>query len=318
MPSAWRATSPSRTTTFDSARGDTCQTWPVGSDEPEQIRQVTEPAAHDADADPGQPGIPVEWLLDTALGAASTASRVAGVVGRSLPGRAATSAARLLTRPLSREGHEVRGRIGTEAVPAAKEVLQQVTPEVVEAVGINEVLEAIDVDALLDRIDVNRLVERIDVAAVVAQVDVEDLVATVDVDGLVARVDVDDIVRRVDVDEIVRRVDVDRIVGAIDLDRLLASIDLDALLARIDLNSLVERIDVDQLVQNTELGSIIARSTTGVASEALDAVRRQGVSLDNIVARVANRLLRRDLTALPAGPPLLVDPPRALPAGPTS
>ena len=63
----------------------------------------------------------------------------------------------------------------------------------------------------------------------------------------------------------------------------------------------------------TELGAIIAQSTSGVASEALDAVRRQGVSLDNILARVSNRLVGRNVDDLPAGPPLLVERTKALP-----
>ena len=47
------------------------------------------------------------------------------------------------------------------------------------------------------------------------------------------------------------------------------------------------------LVEQTELGTIIARSTSGVASEVLDMVRAQGVGLDDFFARWANRILRR-------------------------
>ncbi|MCB1012210.1 MAG: hypothetical protein KDB15_11125, partial [Microthrixaceae bacterium] len=57
--------------------------------------------------------------------------------------------------------------------------------------------------------------------------------------------------------------------------------------------------------------------TSGVASASLDAVRRQGVGLDNVIIAVANRLLRRDPEELPAGPPLLVESSRSLPPGPT-
>ena len=86
------------------------------------------------------------------------------------------------------------------------------------------------------------------------------------------------------------------------------------MLAAVDINALVQRIDTDALVANTELGSLVARSTSGVASEALDAVRSQGVGLDGLIMRVVNRALRRDLDALPAGPRLLTDAPLALPA----
>ncbi len=133
--------------------------------------------------------------------------------------------------------------------------------------------------------------------AIVDVVDVDAIVDQVDVDALIQRVDVDAIIRRVDVDAIIRRVDVD------------------AIIRRVDINAIVQRVDMDELMTQTELGSIIAESTTGVASQILDSVRSQGVGLDGFVARWANRLTRRDLDALPAGPPLLVDPPRALPPG---
>ncbi len=123
------------------------------------------------------------------------------------------------------------------------------------------------------------------------------IVDVVDVDAIVDQVDVDALIQRVDVDAIIRRVDVD------------------AIIRRVDINAIVQRVDMDELMTQTELGSIIAESTTGVASQILDSVRSQGVGLDGFVARWANRLTRRDPDALPAGPPLLVDPPRALPPG---
>lgn len=95
--------------------------------------------------------------------------------------------------------------------------------------------------------------------------------------------------------------------AAVDIDvALMKRVDIDALLTRVDINSMVGRIDVDSLVQNTELGGIIAKSTSGVASEALDVVRAQGVGLDGFVDRWMARLLRRDRSGLPKGPPLLV------------
>ncbi len=239
------------------------------------------------DEEPGQPGIPVEWALDTALGAASAAGRVATAFGNSPAGRFLSGAARAVSAPLTREGHELRDR----AAPAAQDVLSNVTPEVVSAIDINAILAAVDINALLEDVDIGAILDKVDVGGIVA---------------------------RVDIDEIVGRVDIDAIVGRVDISALLERIDIDEILDRIDLNELVSRIDVDKLIQETEIGSIIASSTTGVASEALDAVRRQGVSLDNVVARVANRLVRRDIDELPPGPPLLIEAtpePRELPAG---
>ena len=259
------------------------------------------PPAEDGDA----------WGVNAAIGAAAIAARtatdMAGAVGGSAPGRVLEGAARWLTRPLSREGEEVRERIEEEAGPAAQKVMRQVTPGVVEAVGINEVLAAIDVDALLDRIDIGRLVDRIDVSAIVAKVDVNELISNVDVQG---------IIERVDVQGIIERVDIDALLESVDLNALLSRLDLDAVLSKVDINALVQRLDMDALVANTELGSIIAQSTSGVASEALDVVRSQGVGMDNFIGRLANRMMRRDPAELPAGPALLVAGQLALPAAP--
>jgi hypothetical protein len=50
---------------------------------------------------------------------------------------------------------------------------------------------------------------------------------------------------------------------------------------------------MDELVEHTDLGAIIARSSGGMASEALDAARSQAVGLDQFINRWVGRLLRR-------------------------
>jgi hypothetical protein len=95
---------------------------------------------------------------------------------------------------------------------------------------------------------------------------------------------------------------VELVVSALDVNALLDEVDLNAVLDRIDLNGIVERIDVDALVEQTDLGAIIARSSSGVASDALDAVRSQVVGLDEFIARWIGRLRRRPYTG-PPGPP---------------
>ena len=82
-------------------------------------------------------------------------------------------------------------------------------------------------------------------------------------------------------------------------------IDLDAVVARIDVNRIAERIDIDAVVEETELGTIVARSTSGFASEALDAARSQTAGVDTRVSRAVNRVLRRKEGEVPIGPPLL-------------
>ena len=158
-------------------------------------------------------------------------------------------------------------------------------------VDLDSLLASVDMDALLDRIDVGALLDKIDLEVLLARIDLDSLLASVDVEALVRRMDLDD---------------------------LLAEIDLDRLLASIDINGLIQRLDMDALVANTELGSVIAQSTSGVASHALDSVRSQGVGMDNFIARVTNRVLRRHEAELVAGPPRLIEAQLALPSPDTA
>ena len=98
---------------------------------------------------------------------------------------------------------------------------------------------------------------------------------------------------------------VDLVVSALDVNALLDEVTEsrpESLLDRIDLNAVLGRIDVDALVEKTDLGAIIARSSSGVASDALDAVRSHVVELDEFIARLIGRLRRRPYTG-PPGPP---------------
>jgi hypothetical protein len=168
------------------------------------------------------------------------------------------------------------------------------------------------VEAIAERV-VGLVVEAIDINAVVSKVDMDALLANVDVDAIVSKVDVDALIDRVDVEKIVERVDVEK---------LIERVDVQGIIDRVDVEKVIQQVDIDSLVEQTELGTIIARSTSGVASEALDLVRAQGVGLDDFVARWVNRILRRNPDDLPVGPPGLVaalvaiDPP-TLPTGRT-
>lgn len=124
----------------------------------------------------------------------------------------------------------------------------------------------------MDPLDGLRLVRRRvtdpveSLAQAVADRIVEVLVNALDVNALVQRISVDDVVDRVDVNELLDRVNVDR---------------------------LLARIDVDALAEQTDLGAVIARSSSSVASGALDAVRSQAVTMDDRMARWARWILRR-------------------------
>ena len=86
------------------------------------------------------------------------------------------------------------------------------------------------------------------------------------------------------------------------MDAVVDRIDIGAIVDRVDVNEVVQRVDVDAVVEQTELGTIVARSTSGFASEALDAARTQAVDVDDIVTRVVNRVMRRRQEDLPLGP----------------
>ena len=152
-----------------------------------------------------------------------------------------------------------------------------------------------------------QIAERV-VAAIVAVLDVDAIVSRVDVDALLDRINVDQLLARIDVDRLVARVDVNAVLDRVDLDRLLTRVDINGLLDRVNVNDVAGRIDMDMLVEQTDLGAVIARSSGGVATEALDSARSQAVGVDDLIDRWARRLLRRKDQA-PAAPPALTDAP---------
>ena len=114
------------------------------------------------------------------------------------------------------------------------------------------------------------------------------------VDLVVEVLDVNALMQRLDLNAVLRRVDVTALLDRVDLNDLISRVDLDALLARVDVNDLVQRLDIDELVEQTDLGAVIARSSGGVATEALDAARSQAVGMDQFIDRWVQRALRRN------------------------
>jgi hypothetical protein len=86
------------------------------------------------------------------------------------------------------------------------------------------------------------------------------------------------------------------------VNEVMSKVDVNAVVDRVDMNGIVERIDLDAIVEQTDLGSIIAKSSSGVASDVVDAVRSRTVGVDEFIARVVARLRRRPYTG-PPGPP---------------
>jgi hypothetical protein len=107
---------------------------------------------------------------------------------------------------------------------------------------------------------------------------------------------------------------VNAVLNRVDINALLDRVDVTALVDRVDVNDLVRQVDMDALVQDTDLGAVMARSTGGMASDVLDAVRSQAVGLDQFVDRWVRRLLRRGEPG-PAVPPALLPQPAAVTSG---
>jgi hypothetical protein len=65
-------------------------------------------------------------------------------------------------------------------------------------------------------------------------------------------------------------------------------VDLDAVMAQLDLASVI-----GAALENMDLGAVIRDSTSTVAGETARGVRTQAVATDELVARLADRVLRR-------------------------
>lgn len=114
-------------------------------------------------------------------------------------------------------------------------------------------------------------------------------------------------IHALDLNEVVAQLDLNAVLERVDLNALLQRVDLNALLEQLDLNALVARVDIDALVTQTDFGEIIAKQTSGIASNALDAVRGQAVGMDGAIDRGVWRLVRRNAPR-PAAPELLRSP----------
>jgi hypothetical protein len=118
---------------------------------------------------------------------------------------------------------------------------------------------------------------------------------------------IDLVIHSVDINEIVARLDLNAVLARVDITALLERVDLNALFEQVDLNALIQRVDVEALVSQTDFGEIIAKSSSGIASGAVDAVRGQTVELDGAIDRGVWRLVRRNAPR-PEAPVLLRGP----------
>lgn len=113
------------------------------------------------------------------------------------------------------------------------------------------------------------------------------------------------IVELLDMNEIIAQVDVNAIVARLDVNAIMEKVDIDAIVDRIDINAIADKIDIDALVKKADLGPIIAQSTTGMLGEFLGFLRREVVSLDDLLDVVT--FFKRHNDDRPTGPAALVE-----------
>jgi len=76
-------------------------------------------------------------------------------------------------------------------------------------------------------------------------------------------------------------------------ENVIAQIDFVRVVQQVPVDEIVASLDIEAIVARVDLVGVIRESTASVASEATDAVREQGMSLDLLTARIVDRLLMR-------------------------
>jgi hypothetical protein len=76
-------------------------------------------------------------------------------------------------------------------------------------------------------------------------------------------------------------------------ENVLAQLDLVRIVEQIPVDDIAAAIDVEAIVQRIDLGGVIRESTASLTMETVDAVRSQGINIDEWTARVVDRVLLR-------------------------
>lgn len=124
---------------------------------------------------------------------------------------------------------------------------------------------------------------------------------------IVELIDFNEIIGKVDVNAIVQQVDVNALMANVDMDAIVDRIDIDKIVDKIDVNAIADKIDIDAIVAKADLGPIIAQSTTGMVGEFVGFLRREVVSLDDLVDAVT--LFKRRTEGKPKRPSESTPPP---------
>jgi hypothetical protein len=76
-------------------------------------------------------------------------------------------------------------------------------------------------------------------------------------------------------------------------ENVIAQLDFVRIVEQIPVDDIAGAIDVEAIVQRIDLGGVIRESTMGLTTEAVDAVRSQGINVDEWASRVVDRVLLR-------------------------
>jgi hypothetical protein len=113
----------------------------------------------------------------------------------------------------------------------------------------------------------------------------------------------DAVIERIDLTDVVlEQVDLNRIVNSaldsLDLTQLVIDrVDIDAIVAEADIDSVIDRVPIiplaNYVIDEIDLPQIIRDSTSGIAGDAMNTVRRQGIGADRLVSRIGDKVVFR-------------------------
>ena len=113
----------------------------------------------------------------------------------------------------------------------------------------------------------------------------------------------DAIIERIDINKIVlEQVDlnliVNRALDTLDLTQLVIDrVDVNAIVAEADIDAVIDRVPIiplaNYVIDEIDLPQIIRDSTSGIAGDAMNTARRQSVGADDLVSRIADRIVFR-------------------------
>lgn len=113
-------------------------------------------------------------------------------------------------------------------------------------------------------------------------------------DAIIERIDINKIV----LDQVDLNLIVNRALDTLDLTQLVIDrVDIDAIVGEADIDAVIDRVPIiplaNYVIDEIDLPAIIRSSTGGIAGDAVKAVRVQSAGADQLVSRLADKMLLR-------------------------